>query len=434
MIDNKSLPNAPLDNNSDAPLDNNSDGNNATGALLDNNSDGNNATGALLDNNSDGNNATGALLDNNSDGNNATGALLDNNSDGNNATGALLDNNSEENNADAALVLAPAIDTNLVNRQSATLVQHAAAATLYLANLATSSRRTMAQSLDVIAHLLAGPSARRDAIPWGELRYPHVQAIRAAFVRACEPDEGGIVRMAVSTANRHLTALRGVLGHAWRAGLMGAEDYHRAVDFEPVRGSTLPAGRALSVGEMRALFEACALDKNPARAARDATVIALVYQAGLRRGEAARLNLDNFNPTDGTIQFRGKGNKERLNALAGGGREAIDTWIALRGPAPGPLVCPIGKGGRIVLARRLTGESIRFIVRHRAQLAGVLDISPHDFRRTAISDLLDAGEDLATVQRFAGHSDPKTTSRYDRRGQRTTLRAVGKLHVPFVRR
>lgn len=34
---------------------------------------------------------------------------------------------------------------------------------------------------------------------------------------------------------------------------MGAEDYHRAVDVEPIRGATMPAGRALSVGEMRAL-------------------------------------------------------------------------------------------------------------------------------------------------------------------------------------
>jgi site-specific recombinase XerD len=333
----------------------------------------------------------------------------------------------------ATLVIASAIDADLVIKDRGTrLAHHAAARALYLANLATSSRRTMAQSLEVVAQLLAGPAARAESIPWGELRFAHVQALRAAFVRACEPDEAGEVKMAASTANRHLTALRGVLGHAWRAGLMSAEDYHRAVDVEPIRGMTMPAGRALSVGEMRALFESCAADPCTARGNRDATVIALVHQAGLRRSEVTRLNLDNFDPTDGTIRFRGKGNKERSNAVAGGGREALEAWLAARGEAPGPLVCGIAKGGRVELSRRLHPDSVRYIVEHRAELAGVRDVSPHDFRRSAISDLLDAGEDLASVQRFAGHSDPKTTSRYDRRGHRVTLRAVGKLHVPFV--
>jgi integrase len=333
------------------------------------------------------------------------------------------------------LVLAPALDSTLVDRAtSAPLAHHAAARALYLSNLATSSRRTMAQSLEVIAQLLAGPTARAESIPWGELRFAHVQALRATFVRACEPDDAGEVKMAASTANRHLTALRGVLGHAWRAGLMGAEDYHRAVDVEPIRGATMPAGRALSVGEMRALFEACAADPCAARGNRDATVIALIYQAGLRRSEVTRLNLDNFDPTDGTIRFRGKGNKERINAVAGGGREALEAWLRTRGDAPGPLLCAIAKGGKLEPSRRLHPDAVRYIVEHRADLAGVRDVSPHDFRRSAISDLLDAGEDLASVQRFAGHSDPKTTSRYDRRGHRVTLRAVGKLHVPFVSR
>jgi integrase/recombinase XerC len=222
---------------------------------------------------------------------------------------------------------------------------------------------------------------------------------------------------------------------------MTAEEYHAAAAVKSIKGSQEePAGRALAAGEILALLDTCLADPTPA-GYRDAAVIALLYACGPRRAELVGLDLADVSITEdddehwGKLTVRhGKGNKERNLPVAGGALDALQDWLIVRGDAAGPLFVPINKGSVLALDRRLSSQAIYDLLAKRGAAAKLADFSPHDLRRTFISDLLDKSADIATVQKLAGHAQVTTTARYDRRGERAKRKAVSLLHVPYTRR
>lgn len=90
----------------------------------------------------------------------------------------------------------------------------------------------------------------------------------------------------------------------------------------------------------------------------------------------------------------------------------------------------MNKAGVITL-RTLSDQAVFNALTKRRTQAHVVAFLPHDLRRTFISDLLDAGADIVTVQRMAGHKSPDTTSKYDRRGEASKRRAASLLHLAY---
>ena len=146
-------------------------------------------------------------------------------------------------------------------------------------------RASMRSTLANVAAMLG---TTIEACPWQSLRFAHVAALRAVLAE----------RFAPAATNKYLSAIRQVMRQAWLLGLMDGEDYQRAAAVRNVKGSRLPAGRALEGGEIRALFAACA-DGTPA-GARDAAAFAMMFGMGMRRAEVAAARLADYEADSGT--------------------------------------------------------------------------------------------------------------------------------------
>ena len=302
-------------------------------------------------------------------------------------------------------------------------------ARVYVASLSTPvSRAGMASNIRSVVALMA-PGIDPDLFPWATLTPGHTAALRT---RLQEPAEPGGPIPAPATVNIKLAAVRGVLHAAWRLEQIDTDRRERLKDtLKSVRGSRLPSGRAVSAGEVEALFRAAA-DGTPV-GKRDKLMLALLVN-GLRRAEVAGVQMSAVIPDDEGFKVLviGKGNKERPSYADNGAGAYIKDWLQVRGDEPGPLLCRVDKTGRVSPTKGLTPAAIRLRLVKRSEQAGVKEVTPHDFRRTFVSNSLDDGIDISTVQRLAGHANIATTARYDRRGERAARKAASMVHVPYV--
>jgi site-specific recombinase XerD len=305
-------------------------------------------------------------------------------------------------------------DPSLLLAGPVPLTAHPAA--VYLRGLRPGSRPTMEQSLNAIAALLTDGAGDALTLDWSKLRYRHTSAVQAALLERYQP----------ATAKKMMCALRRVLKEARKLELMDESSYAGAVELPGIKESQKLRGRALSAHEIGRLVEVCQNDSTP-QGVRDAALLGILRGAGLRRAEVVKLDLRDFRPEADALEVRGgKGGKDRTVYLPSEALSYLENWLSLRGRKPGALLCPLRKGGEIE-SRHMTPQAVLLIVQKRAREAGVESFSPHDFRRTFCSDLLDAGVDIVTVQKLAGHASPVTTAKYDRRGEEVKRRAVQRL-------
>jgi integrase/recombinase XerD len=229
--------------------------------------------------------------------------------------------------------------------------------------------------------------------------------------------------LAAASRARGLAALRSLYRFL---RLDGRSDRDPTEFLETLRGvKKLP--RLLSGAEVERLL--AHPDRGTRTGLRDALLLALLYDCGLRVSELVGLRLDQVDLETWLLRVRGKGDKERFVPF---GEEARATLVAYLSDARGgsrraganSQLFPGARGGH------LTRQRAWQIVKAHLRGAGVARaVSPHTLRHSFATHLLDNGADLRAVQLLLGHADIATTQIYTHLS-RERLRKVHARHHP----
>jgi integrase/recombinase XerD len=178
------------------------------------------------------------------------------------------------------------------------------------------------------------------------------------------------------------------------------------------RASPLPRA-VLSVSQAARLMQAPLIGTKVGE--RNRALLELLYGTGIRRGECARLNVQDLDLQERTLLIRdGKGHKDRMLPVPGRAAEALSNYLGhvrpqlVRDPSERAVFLTAWWG------RRLSDVSLGVIVRHHAKAAGVPPVHPHALRHACATHLLKGGADLRHVQALLGHKRLTTTCIYTR--------------------
>ncbi len=212
--------------------------------------------------------------------------------------------------------------------------------------------------------------------------------------------------LAPSSIRRTLSSLRGYFAFLLEEGVLDTDPSERLES--PRSGRKLP--EILSVEEIQAIIEAP--DPNHAMYWRDRGILEVLYATGMRVSELVNLRVGDLDLNGAICTVFGKGSKERLVPLGGPARTSLERYLRQVRTR-----LDEGKGeGKVFLNHRghpLSRAAVWEMVKKYTKRAGVQGkVSPHTFRHSFATHLLEGGADLAAVQELLGHADISTTQIY----------------------
>ncbi len=186
------------------------------------------------------------------------------------------------------------------------------------------------------------------------------------------------------------------------------EDDPTALLESPKTGLQLP--EVLSVDEIDRIIAAVDMSKQEGH--RNRAMLEVLYGSGVRVSELTGLQLSRINADDGFMMVEGKGSKQRLVPISPAAIKQIELWLIDRSQWP----IQRGQEDYLFLNRRgskLTRAMIFTLVRSLTEAAGIRKkVSPHTFRHSFATHLLENGANLRAIQQLLGHESITTTEIY----------------------
>ncbi|MFA6433420.1 MAG: site-specific tyrosine recombinase/integron integrase [Elusimicrobiales bacterium] len=214
-----------------------------------------------------------------------------------------------------------------------------------------------------------------------------------------------------NTLLRKISAVHSFISYLAIEGIMEADPFDLIT--VPKKEKRLP--KFLSEGEVGKLADynepdAVRRDEPAYRfAERDYAIFELLYSSGLRRSEAAGLNIGDIDFYGGFVRAMGKGSKERLVPVGDKALKAIRVYLGTR-PQPQAPAMPLFLNHKNA---RLSDHGLALIVKRLARRARFArPVNPHSLRHSFATHLLDNGCDLKSVQEMLGHKNLQTTEIY----------------------
>ncbi|HHY10955.1 MAG TPA: tyrosine recombinase XerC [Firmicutes bacterium] len=226
-----------------------------------------------------------------------------------------------------------------------------------------------------------------------------------------------------SSIARNLAAIKGFARYLCQRGLCRADFSSRLQ--APKKGQPIP--QTLSMAEIHKLLGDDAPGSSAALQMRNRAIFEVLYGCGLRVGELVGLNLGDWDRANEYLLVLGKGRKERIVPL---GEYAVNR-LELYCEKSRPKLLAAGEKALFVNARgrRLTARGIQYILEQYVLYFQIQkNISPHTFRHTFATHLLDNGADLRSVQELLGHESLATTQIYTKVSQSRLKSVYNKAH------
>lgn len=219
------------------------------------------------------------------------------------------------------------------------------------------------------------------------------------------------------------------------SGLRGFFDYLIFEDYRPDNpmdliespkiGQKLPD--TLNIEEIDQIT--AMINFNKAEGERNLTIIETLYGCGLRVSELTNLKISDLYFEEGFIAITGKGNKQRLIPIAEHTQKLITNYL---NGSRLDINCKLDHLNTVFLNRRgsgLTRAMIFTIVKQLVKLAGIeKNISPHTFRHSFATHLLENGADLRAIQQMLGHESITTTEIYMHVDRKHLAETLEKFH------